>query len=171
MKEHKIPNCDNYAIMLPDTVVSYASGNRVELKSWIGPNGYRSVSMSRNSGVRKPESLHRIIGEVFIRNNTPFEISDLEINHEDGNKLNNSILNLEWVTKQENVRHGYTLDSNKNKRCIIATCIETNIDTEYYSLRECARQFNVDPKTLHERLVSYKDKPWRGHLVKYKDIV
>ena len=47
--------------------------------------------------------IHRIVAENFIKNehNKPF------VNHKDGNKMNNSADNLEWVTQQENIQHSY----------------------------------------------------------------
>ena len=47
--------------------------------------------------------IHRIVAENFIENkyNKPF------VNHKDGNKMNNSVDNLEWVTQQENIQHSY----------------------------------------------------------------
>lgn len=62
--------------------------------------GYRAVSLSVNSKV-KHIHVHRLIAQAFIPNpeNKPF------VNHIDGNKLNNSINNLEWCTNDENMKH------------------------------------------------------------------
>lgn len=46
-------------------------------------------------------SVHRIVALMFI----PNPLNKPEVNHIDGNKLNNSVSNLEWVTHQENVIH------------------------------------------------------------------
>ena len=64
-------------------------------------DGYRFITIK---GKQIP--IHRIVAESFIENeyNKPF------VNHKDGNKMNNSVDNLEWVTQQENIQH-----SCKNK--------------------------------------------------------
>ena len=63
---------------------------------------YLYYSLSKNS---KPlyRYLHRMIAESFIENvdNKP------QVNHIDGNKLNNKIENLEWVTASENQIHAH----------------------------------------------------------------
>ena len=61
-------------------------------------DGYRFITIK---GKQMP--IHRIVAESFIENeyNKPF------VNHKDGNKMNNSVDNLEWVTQQENIQHSY----------------------------------------------------------------
>jgi len=62
--------------------------------------GYKTVLLSHD-GKRKRHLLHRLIAFAFVPNpqNKGF------INHKDGDKLNNCIDNLEWVTRSENVCH------------------------------------------------------------------
>ncbi len=66
------------------------------LKPHANKEGYLSVNL-----FGKPKKIHRLVAEVFIENseNKPC------INHKDGNKSNNSIDNLEWVTVKENNLH------------------------------------------------------------------
>jgi hypothetical protein len=72
------------------------------IKPIIQKSGYKYIHLCKN-GKSKSFLLHRLIGIHFISNpkNLP------EINHKDGNKLNNLINNLEWVTRSENQKHAY----------------------------------------------------------------
>lgn len=60
--------------------------------------GYRHTILNR-----KNRNVHRVIAETFIPNpnNLPC------VNHKDGNKMNNSVDNLEWCTHSENTIHAY----------------------------------------------------------------
>lgn len=69
--------------------------------------GYRHIILNR-----KNRNVHRLIAETFIPNpnNLPC------VNHKDGNKLNNSVNNLEWCTYSENTTHAY-LTGLEQKMC------------------------------------------------------
>jgi hypothetical protein len=62
--------------------------------------GYQRVTL-RNNNKSREFSVHRLVTIAFIT-----EVKDKPfVNHKDGNKKNNCISNLEWVTRQENVNH------------------------------------------------------------------
>ena len=61
--------------------------------------GYSVVVLNHNENVL----VHRLVANTFL-GNAP---CGHEVNHKDGNKQNNSVENLEWVTKSENQRHRY----------------------------------------------------------------
>lgn len=59
----------------------------------------------------KNVSIHRMVLETF--NPCP-NMNSLEVNHIDGNKTNNRLGNLEWVTHQENMTHAVKTKLTKN---------------------------------------------------------
>lgn len=65
-------------------------------------NGYLSASLARN-GIRVTIYIHRLLAITFIPNphNKP------QVNHIDGNSLNNEVSNLEWATAKENINHAW----------------------------------------------------------------
>lgn len=69
--------------------------------------GYLRVCIS-HKGDRNYPSLHRLVAQYFIDNprNLP------EVNHKNGNKYDNTVDNLEWVTSRENVIHSYDYNLN-----------------------------------------------------------
>ena len=65
-------------------------------------NGYLKVQMISEDGKRHRYSVHRLVLENF----SPQEdMANLQVNHIDGNKENNKLANLEWVTCQQNIQH------------------------------------------------------------------
>lgn len=62
--------------------------------------GYYRVTFS-NKGKRKTYNVHRLVAMAFLDDYS----EELQVNHIDGNKLNNSVDNLEMITGKENVLH------------------------------------------------------------------
>jgi hypothetical protein len=75
-------------------------------------DGYRQATITGKDGIKKTKYVHRMVAETFIPNpdNKPC------INHKDGNKNNNHVENLEWVTVAENNEHAIKTGLNKRKR-------------------------------------------------------
>jgi hypothetical protein len=74
------------------------------LKPTVSDLGYERLEIL-NPRTQKPFSaVHRVVAYTWIGN--PPEDKQ-EINHKDGNKLNNHASNLEWCSRVENIRHGF----------------------------------------------------------------
>lgn len=94
--------------------------------------GYMSVSLYDGSSPKRPRSflVHRLIAEAFLG-----ESPDQQINHKNGDKSDNRIENLEWVTNQENIDHarsvlGKTGHGTSNGRCKLPPEVVERIKVE-----------------------------------------
>lgn len=72
-------------------------------------SGYQKVVL-RKDGQSSNVMIHRIVASAFLPNP---EHKD-EVNHKDGDKSNNSVSNLEWVTRSENQRHSVDILGNRH---------------------------------------------------------
>lgn len=116
--------------------------------------GYLSFNVGTTQGSRDSVKyhtlrIHRLVAMAFIPNpdNLP------EVNHKDGNKLNNCITNLEWCTGQDNIRHAWNNGLMKgqngelNGRAKLkeedVIQIREKYKTGNITIAELAREFNV----------------------------
>lgn len=106
----KVAGCDGYFVT-PDGEI-YSSLNRRLLKVRQGtkPAGYKFIGITTDFGP-KYKHVHRLVAQTFIPNpeNLP------EVNHIDGNKSNNRVQNLEWVTRSQNAQHAMDNGINTNR--------------------------------------------------------
>ena len=84
------------------------------IKTYINHEGYCTICLKPNGRTGKAKSLkiHRLVAEAFVLNPNNY----LEVNHIDGNKLNNKADNLEWCTSSYNIKHAYNNGLAKAKR-------------------------------------------------------
>jgi hypothetical protein len=131
------------------------NGNYHKLCQWVDNVGYYQVSF-RINGKKKYARVHRIIAETMIPNPNNYR----QVNHIDGNKLNNELSNLEWCNNSYNTQEAYNngLYHSKNRsHKIVAINKNTNERLEFKSIRSCAEELNLNRKTITSILKTQKD--------------
>ena len=78
--------------------------------------GYSMVSLMTNNNKQKTFKLHRLVAKTFIPSPINNGSEKLTVNHKDGNKDDNSIYNLEWITFSKNIKHSYDEGLNTPRR-------------------------------------------------------
>lgn len=136
------------------------------LKLTTEKDGYKTTTLYIN-GKGKIHKVHRLVASVFIDNPESKEF----VNHKDGNKANNRVDNLEWVTAKENCVHaienglyihpeGVNWYSSKfdadTIREIRHEYVRGSHDKNIYRLAE---KYRVAPQTIHKIVTNgrYKD--------------
>lgn len=98
-------------IIIDDIETNYSISDSGQVKNNITnltlslqeQQGYKHTTLSINKKPRRFR-VHRLVALMFIPNNDPLKNV---VNHKDGNRSNNDINNLEWVTQQENTIHAW----------------------------------------------------------------
>lgn len=115
------------------------------IKPKITKPGYLDVVLQKNGG-RKYCHLHQVIARTFIPNPKHKQ----QVNHIDGNKMNNRVENLEWNTPSENLRHKFRILGQKASRHGMKSvrCIET--EEVFDSIKAAERKYgNCHGAILH----------------------
>ncbi len=116
------------------------SNNRSDKK------GYLQVKIVGKYKGNKHTFIHRLVAEAFV----PNKFNKPEVNHIDGNKMNNSASNLEWVTRHENMQHSVStglkdmmkVNSGANHvRSRPVMCVETGV--VYNGCQEAQRELGL----------------------------
>ena len=108
------------------------------LKQELTNRGYLRVSLSKDKTV-KGGHVHRLVAEAFIPNpdNLP------TVDHIDGNKLNNCVENLQWLSYKDNTRKAGEIKKRTAKPVF---CRETN--TVYKSVSQAARELHMNDAVI-----------------------
>lgn len=140
---------DRYSVTACGKVWSFKSGRY--LKAGQSTNGYLSVSLYDGSIPKDPKSfsVHKLVAEAFLGE------SNLHVNHKNGNKHDNRLENLEYVTLQENIRHsinvlGNTQSGEKNARCKIPLSVIEEIKKSDRSNRSWAEELGCTHHYIYQ---------------------
>lgn len=90
---------------------------------------------------RKTFKVHRLVAQEFI----PNDEGKPQVNHKDGNRRNNHVDNLEWVTGSENMKHAYRtgLTKPRNQKPIKGINLLTGKEVTFQSCYEASRELGV----------------------------
>lgn len=88
--------------LISDTGQIYSEISNRYLKPFKNPSGYYLVDLSIG-GVSYTRQVHRLVALTFIENPNKLET----VNHKNGDKSDNNVQNLEWMTQLDNVRHAW----------------------------------------------------------------
>lgn len=114
------------------------------LSGYVGNTGYIFVHLDG-----KNCTLHRLVAKAFIPN--PYNMP--QVNHKDGNKLNNCVENLEWCTNKENAIHaresGLLSERDyvcgmKNGKKVIQYDLQMNVIKVWDSAKKAGRELKID---------------------------
>lgn len=128
------------------------------LKSSKCSSGYLKVSLIAN-GKSKNVMIHRMVAVTFIPNPEHKE----QVNHKDGDKTNNRVDNLEWVTRSENMQHAYRelgLDAKGRKKTAKKLTREQILDIYHSSEtgQALAAKYNISDTMVY---AIKNGKSWR----------
>lgn len=130
--------------------------------------GYYIVCLSKDGKVPYSVGIHRLVAEAFVENT---DKTKTEINHKDGNKLNNYYENLEWVTRKENNEHAIKSGLRKYVKSIEQYTLDDELVNIFTSSAEAGNFLGKGKRTNTHILNCCKGKisTAYGYKWKYKE--
>ena len=111
-------------------------------------NHYFTYNLTMPDGSKKRCYAHRLVANAYLE---PPAAQDAQINHKDGNKLNNCIDNLEWVTPQENAQYAIKAQLRKFEH-VFCFNEDKKLVAEYLTIPEASKAVGLSPAIISQEL-------------------
>lgn len=138
------------------------------ISTWVDTVGYKQCYLKDENGKKHSKRIHRLVAKAFVPNPNSYP----QVNHKDGNKLNNELSNLEWVTNAQNTQHGYDNDLYHSKhRCHKINVYRKNGEflKTFKSIRSMCEELQVNRKTVTMILKGEKITNHYDYIFEYAD--
>lgn len=137
----------------------------------INKNGYKEVSLY--NGKQKSFYIHRLVAEAFIPNGNKLP----QVNHINGDKTNNCVDNLEWISNYDNIQHSIrtglrdiqTIANITKEKCgkkIKQYDRDGNYIREWLTIREASRELGIERQAII-KVCKGKHKSTNNFIFKY----
>lgn len=137
------------------------------LKGRLSKSGYYQVSIKEDETEKfKNQYIHRLVALHFIDNPE----GKREVNHIDGDKTNNKLENLEWVTSSENQKHRHSIGNNKtSNRKVGMFDSDGDLVQDFDSVVEAFKALGKPSRVNIDNALQGKQKTAYGYFWKYLD--
>lgn len=137
-------NIEKYYTITRDGEIISKRNNK-PLKPYISKSGYYTVDLYLDDK-RVKQMVHRLVALKYIHCDNQLKNT---VNHKDGNKLNNKVSNLEWLTQAENNRHAMNvLGYSYGRLPVIQKDLDGNVINTYSSIKEASEATGIEYSSL-----------------------
>lgn len=109
-KRYEVSNCGRIRSAKSEKILKTVIHKKQHRECVVVSNGSRKSLLNIK--------IHRAVAQMFVGG----YVAGYEVNHKDGNKLNNNASNLEWVTREKNIEHAL---ENRLIKSTMVRCRET----------------------------------------------
>ena len=117
--------------------------------------GYHIVWLS-NNGKSEAKTVHRLVANAFLGGNH----ERMEVNHKNGDKSDNRVVNLEWCTRSENLVHAYNKLNRARHWTKRVMCVETG--EVFNSIVEASKKTNIGTGSISQ-VINGRNKTGGGY--------
>lgn len=141
MKARTVKGFSRYRIWENGTIENTETGRII--KGSKKSSGYIETGLKTDDGKRKDILIHRLVAEAFVPKPRGVNV---EVNHKNGDKTDNRVCNLEWISHNDNLKHAYETglrEQDVSGKAVIAQKIGSKEIKRFASIYRAARALKI----------------------------